>query len=308
MIRRLSAVFFFILFAYNAYPAWWDMQWIRYPDSEDTAQIWFRRQYNIPNTTTEASISIASSGRYILYINGRNVSIDVLIPNIQENSNTTSILNFEVSRFLKKGINTIAIWYSPIANLNNENKQIAVDFYGQTIEGERFSYTTNSTWLCKKANACIKADNNEIINSLEYKYDWKDDSCPLYDWKQSQICCPSKVKYSVEPLTCISNRIKHIYSYRSFDNDGNKILYDFGTSFMGWTRVALRGMRRGQRIEINGLSYICSGEMDEQACRRFTETESGRALVTGPADFSVDKIMKIEGIEIAPFFNISYQY
>jgi hypothetical protein len=308
MIKRLSVVFFIILSSYNVYASWWNMQWIRYPDVDSTAQIWFRKQYNLPDITTRASVSIASSGRYILYLNGRNVSVDVLVPHAQENSNTTSIITFEISRFLHKGNNTIAIWYSPTLHGNKSGRQIAVDFYGETAAGESFSYNTDSTWLCKKSNACTTANNNEIIIAPEYLYEWKDKDCPIYDWKESKICDSSKVRYKLESPISVSNHINHIYPYRSFDNDGNKVLYDFGHSFIGWTRVTLRGMRKGQRIEINGLTYICSGEMDEQACRKFTDSESGRALVIGPADFSIDKIMKIEGIEITPYFNITYQY
>lgn len=284
------------------------MQWVRDPDSDSTAQIWFRKQYNLSDITTRASISIASSGRYILYLNGRNVSVDVLMPHKYKKTNYTSITNFEVSRFLHKGLNTIAIWYSPIISNNENDRQIALDFYGQTSDGNTFSFCTDSTWSCKQSNAYSKANNDELVIAPEYKNDWKDNSCPIYDWKQCQMCPRANVLYALDSPIYISNRIKHIYSYKSFDNDGNRILYDFGHSFIGWIRLTLRGMRKWQKIEINGLTYICSGEMDEQACRKFTESESGRALIIGPTDFSIDKIMKIEGIEIAPYTNISYQY
>jgi hypothetical protein len=76
--------------------------------------------------------------------------------------------------------------------------------------------------------------------------------------------------------------------------------YDFGRAFDGWVRLTIRDARKGQRLQMGGLTYICSGEMDEQMCRKFTIARQKEVTVTGDKYFKPEQIQAVEGLEIAP--------
>lgn len=290
----------------------WDMHWIKLANSISDAQIWFRRTYILQDKPEKANIRIACCGKFILYVNGRNVTADILLPN-KNIPDAINITDFNVSRFLKRDSNTIAVWYSPASNAINDtkkkSKQISVQLYGTLKSSRIFSFASDSTWLCREANAITTSDGDEIISGPDYISDWKEDGCPVYTWSNAtQYTDQVNAKYTETEYPDVSKRISHIYQYKYFDTDETSTLYDFGHSFNGWIRLTLRGMQQNSVIGVNGCKYICTGKMDEQVCRRFTTSESGRALVTGPEGFSISQIMKIEAIKIVPFLYFNFLY
>ena len=62
----------------------------------------------------------------------------------------------------------------------------------------------------------------------------------------------------------------------------------------------------GERLNINGLGYQCSGEMDEQAYRKFTRRTFRNVWITGDRHFKNSQIQRVEGIETAPYPHISW--
>ena len=74
--------------------------------------------------------------------------------------------------------------------------------------------------------------------------------------------------------------------------------YDFGLGFIGFARVTLRGARKGERIFIGDMEYICSGQLDEQACLRFTTMPVRKLTIYGDNKFRADHIVNVEGISI----------
>ena len=91
----------------------------------------------------------------------------------------------------------------------------------------------------------------------------------------------------------------HVLRPRYFDIEGNRVAYEFGTGFYGFVRLTLRDARRGERIRIGDVEYICSGKTDEQACARFVPAVLRRVIVEGDADFSPSQIQRVEGIGLA---------
>ena len=79
---------------------------------------------------------------------------------------------------------------------------------------------------------------------------------------------------------------------------GDTLVCHLGRQCEGWVRLTLRGMHRGDTLRVNGLTYICSGRTDEQACRRFTTEAFSTIVVTGPKGFSRENVMSVEAIEI----------
>lgn len=91
-------------------------------------------------------------------------------------------------------------------------------------------------------------------------------------------------------------RVRQILSPRFFDRTDRSITYDFSPGFYGFVRVTLRGCQRGEQIYINGMEYICSGEMDEQAYCRFTARYMRRITITGDRHFNPEQVQEVEAV------------
>lgn len=291
----------------------WNMHWIRHPGATEGEQIWFRRTFTdcgncADRHTAEASraqIEMASNGRFVLFVNGYNVSTDILVPDGGQASDTIRIMKYDVSRFLRPDTNVVAVWYSPCGNARgaNDGRQLSLAFHGSG-----FSHVSDGTWLCR-TNGCRTEDGGgETVDASQWQADWNATDFSVTGWQgavASDNGCRSVVT-EVPPLHSAC-RTSRIYQYFLTAEDGSKFTYDCGSEFLGQVRVTLRGMRRGDRISIGGLQYVCSGETDEQACRRFTSTPCGRIAVSGDS-LTRDNIMSVEGISIKPYFHNSWMY
>ena len=82
--------------------------------------------------------------------------------------------------------------------------------------------------------------------------------------------------------------------------DQQGVVYDFGTAFQGWVRVTLRDARVGEQVNVGGMVYVCTGQMDEQACRKFTLPVCRRVWIYGDAHFRKSQIQNVEGLVLEP--------
>ena len=128
----------------------YQMQWMAYPHPDDTAQVWFRNSYEIAERPVTARITIASTGYFELYVNERNVTGDVLTPLRERCSANAIAVTYDVTRFMRVGTNTVAVWYSP-SFPHPESRQIALSLYGRAKDGSPQVFDNDSSWLCRKA-------------------------------------------------------------------------------------------------------------------------------------------------------------
>lgn len=78
---------------------------------------------------------MASGGNTRLYINERNVT-----PSIFNEGAKDSILlmqSIDISRYLKKGENIIAVWYAP-GRTRSKSKQLSLEFHGWYTDSVSF--------------------------------------------------------------------------------------------------------------------------------------------------------------------------
>lgn len=286
----------------------WGLHWISCPTAEPTDQVWFRRTLLFDAKPASAHLTIATKGKYILYMNGYNVSTDVLLPYSPNGNDTVSVTTYEVARFMRADTNVVAVWYSP--SVKYTDKQLSLTLWGTTEQGGTFAYSTNGTWLCRTANGKTTVNGDEIINGTTYLRDWNRSDFSIMGWlpaKETTGYSPSPIV--ITPLIHTAERITRIYRYMYFDDYGKDIAYTFPRRFDGWVRVTLRNMQRGDTISVNGLRYVCNGEMDEQACRRFTKSQSNIAVISGDSLLSRENnIMNVEAINIEPRLHDSYMY
>lgn len=296
-MRRLLVIISCILSTLMAMAQEYNLRWISSPSVDSTAQIWFRNQYVHHKKIKKAYVCIATTGYADLYINRRNASCNYLAPYRQPYSDYPVSTTYDITRFSRPDTTTIAVWYSPsYPHINN--RQLSLIYYGTYQDGSSFSFASDDSWLCRPSCSQFNSKGSETIDGRIDKNEWKANQIndlALWQGCKKQSISSSEYPHSTDNHT---NTIESIIPYRYFDIEKDTITYDFGLGFIGFARVTLRGARKGERIFIGDMEYICSGQLDEQACLRFTTMPVRKLTIYGDKKFRTDHIVNVEGISI----------
>lgn len=273
----------------------WNLKWINANDSCRGSQLWFVHSFTLPSRPHSAWIEAASNGRFVVYVNGYNITNDVLAPYPRQSASLRSV-TCDVTPFIDDDSCRIAVWYSPFLD-GYEGRQLSLTLYGTSADGTSFAFPADKNWAWTKADAMtyIGDDETENINANGFSPDWKTCNIPsplLYPVDVRQDSC------IVEPYK--PQFIRHVYECRYAHSTATSLTFLSPCPFRGWVRVTLRGMRAGTTISVNGLNYTCSGIMDEQACRRFTipRCQTSTIKILSPSGIKPDNVMSVEAIDI----------
>ena len=169
-----------------------DCRWMSHPTPDDTSHVWFSRtivtsEKDMPRA---AYIRVATTGRFVLYVNGRNVSTALFTPDRQKGDTAVAAIAYDVQRFLRTDTNTIALLYCPSMRTH---RQVSVCFYGIAADSSHFAVSGtdrpsfalngNAGWLCRHADTWQTHDGGEAMNRNLYPYRWTDANQPLALWQ-----------------------------------------------------------------------------------------------------------------------------
>lgn len=348
MFRLLHILILFIASAATAAASTattgdFDCRWLSHPTPDDTSHVWFSRtivtsEKDMPRA---AYIRVATTGRFVLYVNGRNVSTALFTPDRQNGDTAVATIAYDVQRFLRTDTNTIALLYCPSMRTR---RQLSVCFYGiaadsshfavSGIDRPSFALNGNAGWLCRHADTWQTHDGGEAMNRNLYPYRWTDANQPLAMWQavdetstsqplntttphhlntptpqhistsqhlntintlsSEDICGYNPLR--INPLVDNAARISHIYTPLLTEQSGDTLTVHLVPNRRHLIRVTLRGCRRGERIRIGNLQYICTGEMDEQAFTRFSPTDQNTVTISGDRHFCCEQVQEVESI------------
>ena len=282
--------------------------WIGATMTDSTSQVWFRRTYIHAQRPNRAWLNVATTGYIEVYVNGYNVLKSKRWPyRMQPNDDQPLYASLDVSRFLQADSNTIAVWFSP-AFPHLQAQQIAISYYGEQADGTPFSFVSDDSWLTRHANVALTKDYSEIFHAPSpEEQQWNTNECALALW---QSALPSKSYHTqsernLAPIRA-SECITHILQPSYLVAQGDTVCFTFPQAFYGYARVTFRHARPQQWVNINGLHYLCSGETDEQAYRKFTLQPIYCLWITGDSAFKPEQIEKVEGIEVCPTWSYKW--
>ena len=372
MLRLINILILFIASAATAAASTatagdFDCRWLSHPTPDDTSHVWFSRtivtsEKDMPRA---AYIRVATTGRFVLYVNGRNVSTALFTPDRQKGDTAVAAIAYDVQRFLRTDTNTIALLYCPSMRTH---RQVSVCFYGIAADSSHFAVSGtdrpcfalngNAGWLCRHADTWQTHDGGEAMNRNLYPYRWTDANQPLALWQavketstsqplttttphhlntptpqplnttppqplntttpqhistsqhlttttphhlttintlsSEDICGYSPLR--INPLVDNAARISRIYTPLLTEQSGDTLLVHLVPNRRHLIRVTLRGCRRGERIRIGNLQYVCTGEMDEQAFTRFSPTDQNTVTISGDRHFCCEQVQEVESI------------
>lgn len=328
-----------------------DCRWLSHPTPDDTSHVWFSRtivtsEKDMPRA---AYIRVATMGRFVLYVNGRNVSTALFTPDRQKGDTAVATIAYDVQRFLRTDTNTIALLYCPSMRTR---RQVSVCFYGIAADSSHFAVSGtdrpcfalngNAGWLCRHADTWQTHDGGEAMNRNLYPYRWTDANQPLALWQAVEETSPSQhltttpphhlttttpqhistsqhlntttphhlntttplssediCGYNplrINPLVDNAARISRIYTPLLTEQSRDTLTVHLVPNRRHLIRVTLRGCRRGERISIGNLQYVCTGEMDEQAFTRFSPTDQNTVTICGDRHFCCEQVQEVESI------------
>lgn len=340
MLRLINILILFIASAATAAASTatagdFGCRWMSHPAPDDTSHVWFRHtlvteEQDMPRT---AYIHVATTGRFVLYVNGRNVSTALFTPDRTPNDTTVMAISYDVRRFLRPDSNTIALLYCPSTRTR---RQVSVSFYGIAADSSHFATNDTDGWLCRHADTWQTHDGGEAMNRNTYPYRWTDTDQPLALWQAvEQTSTPQPINTSppqhhttstsqhhnttppqhlntlpllsaedicgyspvrINPLVDNAAHMRRIYTPLFTEQSADTLIVHLVPNERHLIRVTLRGCQRGERISIGNLHYVCTGEIDEQAFARFTPTSSNTIIITGDSHFRSEQVQEVESI------------
>lgn len=327
MLRLIHILILFAASLATATAGDFGCRWMSHPAPDDTSHVWFRHTFVLeePDMPRTAYIHVATTGRFVLYVNGRNVSTALFTPDRTPNDTTVMAISYDVRRFLRPDSNTIALLYCPSTRTR---RQVSVSFYGIAADSSHFATNDTDGWLCRHADTWQTHDGGEAMNRNTYPYRWTDTDQPLALWQAVEqistsqhlnlstshhhnttppqhlntlpllsaedICGYSPVR--INPLVDNAAHMRRIYTPLFTEQSVDTLIVHLVPNERHLIRVTLRGCRRGERISIGNLHYVCTGEIDEQAFARFTPTSSNTIIITGDSHFRSEQVQEVESI------------
>lgn len=284
----------------------WKGQWIKHPTAAAEQHCWFRKNFQLDNVLKSALIYVASIGYHELYINGKKVDDRILAPSLTRLDKRALYVTYDITSFLKKGNNTIAIWYGPgwsVYEFFRMPQVFKVQMNGVTSNGEQFSLQSDASWKCAVSNSanngkCEYRDHGaELLDATRYVSDWNAVNFDDSQWQQvKDTVINIALSSQIMPPTRILETI-HSQSITALPN--NKYKADMGKNYTGWIDLKLKGMRRGDTVLIKiadddkteqdfaqRMVYICNGEKEEQFRNRFNYAAGRYITIEGLKDRS----------------------
>lgn len=187
--------------------------WIKGSEQKVGGHQWFRQTYTNLGTVHDATLRVATTGYVKVYVNGRQVSTDPITPYRPTNSGEAVALTYHVAPFLRPDSVHIAIWYAPVPQVN-DSCQLAVSFFGEDVDGERFGFQTDDTWLCRPAASWYYDDAGVVgegSDGCAMQPEWTFGDTDWALWQPTQVVNEPGCRLVVEADSRERLRLKRVY-------------------------------------------------------------------------------------------------
>ncbi|MDR0610093.1 MAG: glycoside hydrolase family 78 protein [Planctomycetaceae bacterium] len=269
---------------------WNGATWIKHPSAKRTQHIWFRKNIHLNNEPHAIFAHIASLGHHELYINGQKVDDSVLAPALTNFQKRLFYVTYDISKFLEKGDNTVAIWFSSGWASYDRIKLtplLKVKINGIDSANQPVTFNSDSAWRCAISNSSdtveiFSFNNNggEIADARNENPNWNKPDFDDSQWERA-VTQNYNIELTAQDIPP-SRIIETIPAQKIIDLGGGRYKIDFGKNFTGWLNFKFYGLSAGDKITIGSADdektfcdfnirnfFIASGKDGETFQNRF---------------------------------------
>lgn len=271
--------------------------WISAPQPDSTAMQWFLRAYKQNGKPRKAYVSLATTGKTQLLVNGMNVSRNLFEPHRAQGDTSVVNIVYDVTPFLSRNANTISLWYCPTMP-HVGRRQVAVSYWGENADGTPFAFQSDENWACRRANRGLQPPESEWQDGSDKALPWQVNLADTISWQSPVRYAHPETLPSPTPsrLVC-APRVAKVYGPSYVDVRNDTLTCVFPHHFQGVVRITFRGTRTGEKVYINGFRYICNGATDEQFFSKFIVKPTYKLIVHGDKYFRSEHVQNVEAME-----------
>lgn len=304
-------------------PTDWKAQWIS-PAKTTTNAPMLRRPFAIGRKVKQAKVFICGLGFHQLYMNGKRIGNDELVPNISNYSyrddlHTHAIalndefvgyrvlyMSYDVTDQIRQGDNAIGVllghgWAKPDKHIASHYTdpclrcQINIEYTDGTHE---VVAPTDESWKVKHSAIHYNGlFQGELYDARHETPDWCDIQCNESGWEQAKtVEGPTGV---MSAMTSPADKIMEVLQPVTFKKlDDGRYEVDFGVEISGWIRLKDIVANAGDTIRIDfvcespqGIQrYVCKGGGKESYAPHFTWFVFRTAYISGIEQLSADNL------------------
>lgn len=236
----------------------WKAKWIGTPKPGTSP--YYRQPFNIADLPEQAIIYIAALGYFELYLNGQKVGSEVLAPAVSNFSKRSYYRTYDVTSYLKKGINSLGIWmgtgwYSPgLPGVMHHSPVVRAQLKISSKNHEQ-NIITDTSWETKPSARILLGKwrwgdfGGERVDARNIDKEWWDTEKSSQNWTKTVEVAVPDVPCSAQ--ACQGNTAFNTITPRTVEMlDKETILVDFGTNLTGMLNMTFRNLKPGQKISM----------------------------------------------------------
>ena len=283
-----------------------DAHWISAPQPDSTSHLYFRQTYLMDERPSWMTLRVMTTGYVKVYVNECNVGTASFYPYREANDDSPQTITLDATPYLRPDTNVVAVYFSP-AWPHVCDKQVSVSFFGEMPDERPIARFSDGDWLCREAPSRLLPDGGEWMDGRMFDPAWNSTQYSPALWVNAESregdcrTTPSRGGQDGE-----SWYLSHVRGKKYFDVVGDSVEYEFGEGFVGQVRLTLREAQRGEVLHYGPHYYVCSGELDEQACPVFDIDSYRRVLISGDDSFQREHVFNIEALGMEPRFSFFY--
>ena len=271
--------------------------WISAPQPDSTAMQWFLRTYRHNGRPRKAYVSVATTGKTQLLVNGMNVSRNLFEPHRAQGDTSVVNIVYDVTPFLSPNANTISLWYCPTMP-HVGRRQVAVCYWGENADGSPFAFQSDENWACRRANRGLQPPESEWQDGNDKALPWQINLADTISWQSPVRYAHPETLPPATPLRLVrALRAVKVFGPSYVDVRNDTLTYVFPHHFQGVVRITFRGTRSGEKVYINGFRYICNSATDEQFFCKFIVKPTFKLIVHGDKYFRSEHVQNVEALE-----------
>ena len=278
----------------------WEGQYIGMERKDRKVQPMLWKTFECSHKGEPAFLHINTLGYHEIYLNGQKVSNDVLSPGMVEFTKRSLAMTYNVTNLLQEGQNDLVIWLGtgwydagkPGVKEGGPYTMAQIDL----LENDKWQtiVKTDETWQARVSGYYFDGSikpygfGGDLVKAEELLPDLSHGTLEKAEWQPATQLSTlnSQLSTDITPMMCEPNKIQQSIQAQKISRfQEDKWMVDMGKSIVGWVRIHLGKLRKGQQVSITygdmlGLDgdfehsvytdrYIASGEGDESFCNKF---------------------------------------